>query len=261
MFEFARYEAHKRLKGSVYLSVGMATLAAFAIWAYPSFSSAMDPDQLLEAYPEAMVQAFNIRTMASLEGFLSVELYMFGWVILLGLYFAYSAASIIADDVDRGRMDVLLSMPVSRRRLLVEKFLALGVPILVVNVLTPVVVLVGARLVDESIAAGDVLAIHLLSIPFLFACSGIGLLASVLFDRASVAQRVALGATFGLYLVESLLGGTDYEAVGLIAPMRHFDPNTILLEGSYDLTGTAVLVGMTVALVVVSQAWFTRADI
>lgn len=261
MFEFARYDAAKRLRGSVYLSIVMSLLAAFAVWAYPSYSEAMDMERLREAFPEPMIQAFNIETMASLEGFLAVELYMFGWVLLLGLYLAYSAASIIADDIDRGRMDSLLAMPVSRPRLAVERFAALGLPILTVNVVTPVVVLVSARLIGESLSVVNVVALHLLSIPYLFACAGIGLLASVLFDRASIAQRVALGVTFGIYLVESLLTGTDYEMLGALAPMRYFDPNVALLNGTYDLVGAAVLIMMTAVLLVVSQVWFVRRDI
>lgn len=261
MFEFARYDSAKRVKGSVYLSIGMSLLAAFAVWAYPSYSEAMDMEQLREAFPEPMIRAFNIETMASLEGFLAVELYMFGWIILLGLYFAYSAASIIADDIDRGRMDTLLAMPVSRPRLALERFAALGVPVLMVNIVTAVVVLGSARLIDESLSAVDVVALHLLSVPYLFACAGIGLLASVLFDRASVAQRVALGVTFGIYLVESLLRGTDYETLGSLAPMRYFDPNEVLLDGAYDLVGAAVLLGMTAVLLIVSQVWFVRRDI
>ncbi|MGM0389242.1 MAG: ABC transporter permease, partial [Natrinema limicola] len=116
-------------------------------------------------------------------------------------------------------------------------------------------------LIDEPLAATDVLAVHLLSIPYLFACAGIGLLASVGFDRAGIAQRVALGVTFALFLSESLLTGTDADAVGAIAPMRYYDPNAILLEGTYNVADAGILVAMTVALVVAAQLWFTRVDI
>lgn len=261
MFEFLRYDGRKRVKGSVYLTIGMAALAAMIIWVYPSFRDAFDEDELLEAYPEQILQLFDIQTMTSLEGFLAFEFYVFGWIILLGLYFAYSAASIVADDVDRGRMDSLLAMPVSRPRLLAERFASLGVPILTVNLLIPPVILVGGWLIDESLSVADVVAVHLLSVPYLFACAGIGILCSVAFDRVSIAQRAALGGTFGLYLIESLIEGTDYEAIGAVAPMRYFDPNEILLEGSYDLVGAAVLSLMTVVLVIVSQIWFVRKDI
>lgn len=261
MFEFLRYDARKRLKGSVYLTLGMVALAGMVIWVYPSFRDAFDPEQFLEIYPEEILRLFDIQTMSSIEGFLAFELYVFGWVILLGLYLAYSAAGVIADDVDRGRMDSLLAMAVSRPRLLVERFAALGVPILMVNLVLPPVVLLGARLVDETMSVADVLAVHLLSVPYLFACAGIGILCSVAFDRAAIAQRVALGGTFGLYLTESLLDGTDYEAVGALTPMRYYDPNEVLIGGTYDLVAAAILVAMTLVLLGASAVWFRRKDL
>ncbi|ELY76779.1 ABC transporter permease subunit [Natrinema pallidum] len=261
MFELTWYDGRRRVRGSIALSVGLSALAAMVIWVYPSFEAEVDLDQLLAAYPDPILQVMGVQTMTSLGGFLSFELYTFGWVIMLGLYLAYSTAGTIADDVDRGRMDVLLSMPLSRRRLVAERFAAIAVPILGANLLPPVVVVVGARLIDHPLAVADVLAVHVLSIPYLFACAGIGLLASVVFDRAAIAQRVALGVTFVLFLSESLLTGTDAETIGAIAPMRYYDPNAVLLEGRYDLAGAGILVAMTLAFLVASQLWFGRTDI
>lgn len=263
MFELTRYDGRHRLTGSVYLSIAMSLLAVMVIWIYPSFSGSFEDvdEEFLQAYPEGVIQVFDIRTMASLEGFLAFELYIFGWTILLGLYLAYLAAGTVASDVERGRMDILLSMPVSRARVVGEKFASLAVPIVVVNVLTPIVIYAAAALVDEPLAVADVAAIHLLSIPYLFACAGIGLVASVVVDRTGIAQRIALGVTFGLFMLESLLSGTDYEAIGAVAPMRYFDPNEILIDGTYDLVGAGVLVAMTVLLLAASQLWFRRRDI
>ncbi|WP_222920448.1 ABC transporter permease subunit [Natrinema sp. SYSU A 869] len=261
MFELTRYDGRRRIRGSIYLSIGLSLLAAMVIWVYPSFEAEVDLNQLLAAYPEPILQVMGIQTMTSLGGFLSFELYTFGWIIMLGLYLAYATAGAIADDVDRGRMDILLSIPISRARVVGERFAAMAVPIVGANLLPPVVVYVGARLIDHPLAAADVLAVHLLSIPYLFACAGIGLLASVAFDRAAIAQRVALGVTFVLFLSESLLTGTDAETVGAIAPMRYYDPNAVLLEGSYDLVGAGILVAMTLAFLVASQLWFGRIDI
>jgi len=259
--EMLRYEGRKRLRGSVYLSIAMSALAALVIWVYPSFGSTFEGDELLEAYPDQLLQLFDVRTMTSLEGFLAFELYAFGWIILLGLYVAYLAAGRIASDIEHDRMDILLSLPVSRARTATELFGALAVPIVVVNLLPPVVVFVGGQAIGEPIAVADLLAVHLLSIPYLFACAGIGLVASVALDRADIAQRVALGVVFGLYLVESLLVGTDYEPVGVVAPSRHYDPNAILLDSNYDPVGTALLVVMTGVLLAVSVAWFRRRDL
>ena len=263
MIPFARYDGRKRLKGSFYLSIAMSILAVIVIWVYPSFSEGFRDidEELLGAYPDPMLTIFDIRTMATLEGFLAFEMYIFGFMILLGLYLAYLAAGIVAEDVEHGRMDMLLAMPISRPRLLAERFLALAVPIVVVNAIVAPVILVGAWAVGESIGMVDLVAIHLLFVPYLFACAGIGIVCSVVFDRASIAQRVALGVTFGLFLFESLISLTDFEDLGAIAPMRYVDPNAVLLDSEYDLIGAAILTAMTLAMVLASQWWFSRKDV
>lgn len=261
MLEFLRYQSRKRLLGSGVLAAGMSVLAAMIVWVYPSFRESFQDDELLSAYPDQLIQLFDIETMTSLEGFLAFELYAFGWIILLGLYFAYSGADLIAGDIEQGRLDTVLAMPVSRSQLLAERFTALLVPAVFVNTLVPAVVLVGAQLVSDSVSVADLVAVHLLSVPYLLACAGIGACFSVLASRASIAQRAALGLTFFLFLLESLVEGTEYESVGAIAPMRYYSPNDILLDSSYDLAGAGVLIVGTAVLLFVGQIIFVHRDL
>jgi ABC-2 type transport system permease protein len=155
-------------------------------------------------------------------------------------------------------MDMRLSLPVSRRRIVGEKFLSLLVPILVVNLLTPIVVYGGVLLVGESISATDLVAVHALSIPYLLACTAIGLAISVALDREGRAQRAALGAIFGLFMIESVVTGTDVEPIGAVSPTRYFDASAILIDGTYDLAGAAILLAATVVIVLASQWWFSH---
>ena len=261
MLEFARYDGRKRLRGSLVMAAGLAGFAALIVWVYPSFSAMDNIDQFVEAYPEPLIEAFGIRSLTTIGGFLATEIYSFGWVILLGLYFAYAAASIVAGDVEDERMDMLLSLPVSRVRLVGERFAALGVPLLVVNVVTPVVVYAGVQFVDASIDAADLVAVHALSVPYLLACAAIGLVFSVVLSRESTAQRAALGSVFGLFLLESALASTDLEWLGALTPMRYYDPTAVLVDGQYDLQGATVLLGATAVLLAGALLLFRRKDI
>ncbi len=264
MFELTAYEARKRAKSTGGLTVLLSLVAALFVAMYPSFTENLDPEQieqLTASYPAAMAEAFNLQTLASIEGFLAVELYTTGWILLVGLYFAYSGAGLLSDDVDRGRMDLLLSLPILRARLVAEKFASLFVPLVVINAVVPVVVYVSADLVGYPVDAVNLMVIHLLSIPYLLCCGAIGLLVSVFVNRASIAQRGVLGGLFGLFLVESLVTGTDYEWLGNIAPMRYLDPNAVLIHSEYDVTSAGVLLAGTLVLVLISQLWFTRKDI
>lgn len=264
MFELTAYETRKRATSTGGLTILLAAIAALFVGMYPSFAANLDPkqiEQLTQSYPDAMAEAFNLQTLASIEGFLAVELYTTGWILLVGLYFAYSAAGLISDDVDRGRMDLLLSLPLLRARLVAEKFASLIAPLVAINVVVPIVVFVSADLVGHPVEALDLAMMHLLSIPYLLCCSAIGLLVSVVVNRSSIAQRGVLGGLFGLFLVESLVTGTDYDWLGSVAPMRYLDPNAILLNSEYDLMSAGILLAATLALCIISQLWFTRKDI
>jgi len=261
MLELARYYGRRRVKGSVVMTAGFAVLVALYVWMFPSVSGGIDLDAYTETLPPALREAFGLQALGTIEGFLAAELYAFGWVLLLGIYFAYAAAGLVADDVDRGRMDVLLSLPVSRSRVLMEKFASVLVPLVVVNVVTPVVVALAVLDIDESISLADLAMVHALSVPYLLAAAGIGLLASVVFDRASVAQRVAAGAFFGLFLVDSVTAGTDVAWLGALSPSRYYDPTAVLVQSEYDLVGAGVLLAAAVVLVAASRTCFARKDV
>lgn len=261
MLEFFQYDARHRVKGSVYISIGISVLAALVIWVFPSFQQSINLDEMLDAYPQPVLKAFGIETMATLEGFLAVELYAFAWVILFGLYTAYAAAGIVSDAVEHDRMDLWLAMPVRRWRLLVEQFLTMLVPIVVVNAVTPVVVYAGSVLIDEPLAVQDLIMVHALSIPYLLATGAIGLVLGVVFSRSAIAERAALALVFALYLVESLLTDTDYEWVGAVSPTRYYQVNDILIRGEYGYVSAGILLAATVGLVGLAAVLFSRKDI
>ena len=263
MLEIARFEGRHRVRGAAVATGALSAFALFYIFLYPTFAESLggDIDRLLEAYPDAVSKAFGVQSLATMEGYLASELYTFGWLLIVGIYFAYAAASLIAADVERERMDMLLSLPVSRARVVVEQFASLAVPLVALSTVVPVLVIGGTTLVDYPVPVSDVVALHLLSVPYLTTCAGIGLVASVVFDRASLAQRAAAGMVAGLFFAESLLLGTDFGAAGAISPSRYVDPNAVLRESEYAVGDAAVLVLATLALVALAVVLFRRKDL
>lgn len=261
MFEVARYEAERRSVGAFVAAVGLSLFTAMFLAIGPSIITEIDMEAYAEALPPAMQAAFGLDAMTSFAGLLAVELYQFGWVILLGIYFAYLGGGSLAGDVESGRADMLLSTPLSRSRMVGEKFLALAWPMLVVNVVVAVVVYVGATAVDEAIPLADVVAVHALSIPYLLVAAALGILCSALLNGAATAQRASAGLVFGLFMVESFVAGSDFEWLGTLSPTRYYDPSAILVDGEYDLLGALVLTEAAALLLLVAVVWFQRRDI
>lgn len=262
VLELARYAVERRLRGIAALSVLLVGLALATGAFFPSVAaSAPELEAYVENLPPAFRAAFGIETFATIEGFLATEFYQFAWVLLLGMYFAYRAGSAVAGDVETDRIELLLALPISRGQLVGERYLAMVPAMVAVNVAGIAGVMLATTAVGEGISLADLLAVHLLSLPYFLACAGLGLVLSVLVSRADHANRGAIGLVFGLFLLDSLAAASAFEWIGAVSPTRYFDPTAVLVASEYDLVGGTVLLGVAVGLVVLSIAAFRRRDL
>jgi len=262
MLETTRYEARQRVRGTLALAVLLGAFALLIIYLFPTIAeSSADIDALIESLPESFREGFGAETYTTIEGFVAAELYQTVWVLLLGLYVAYAAAGTLADDVESGRLYLVLAAPISRKRVAVEKFLSLGVPIVTLNLTMPLVVFGGSIAIDYPLDPYYLLVVHALSIPYLLVCGGIGLLLSVVLNRGDTAQRAAIALVFLLFLVDSVTLGTDFEWLGTVSPTRYIDPTEVLLHETVDLADPLLLLVVATLLVVVSLVQFQRRDL
>ncbi|WP_436344333.1 ABC transporter permease subunit [Natronorubrum sp. FCH18a] len=261
MLETTRYETSQRVRGTAVLTAGVSLYAAFIVW-YFTVLEGTDFETIAQDMPPAMIEAFGIEALGSIEGFLGGQIFNFVWLLGLGLYFAYVAGGLIASDIEDERMDLLLSFPVSRSRLLAEKFASLLFPIVTLNVVVGGVIYVLVLAIGETIDPVHLALAHLLSIPYLLVCAAIGVVLSVLVDRAAVAERAAVGVVFALFLVESVVGaGTDFEWIQYVSPTHYYDPTRVLIDGSFESIHVGVLLAAFLALLIISQGLFQRRDI
>lgn len=199
-----------------------------------------------------MLAAFGVVELSTIEGWLAAEVYNLVVLWVLGIYFAYTAAGLIADDIEHDRMDLLLLLPFSRSRLLAEKFVSLLVPIISVNGVLVVVIYVAALGIGESVDPVRLVMAHVLSIPYLLTCAAIGIYLSTLYNRATVTQGIAAGIVVILNLIEFAASGTVLAWVAYISPRKCYDPSTILIEGRYHLVSAVILLVATVAATILS---------
>lgn len=120
-------------------------------------------------------------------------------------------------------------------------------------------VAVGVTAIGYSL--DQLIAVHALSAPSWLLCAVIGLVASVTFSRAAVAERVAAGLIFASILVESVVVGTNLDALGLLAPSHYYDPTSVLLDGENALGQVVTLLVGVVGTVAVAVVVFQHRDI
>ncbi|AWB26376.1 ABC transporter permease subunit [Halococcoides cellulosivorans] len=261
MFETTRFQAERRLPAAIVIGLGMGGFAAMMTLLAPGIVGDVDMDALMGQLPASMVEGLDLAQMATLEGFVAIEIYQYTWLLGLGAYVAYVAAGSIAGDIDSGRMDTLLAAPIARWHLLVETYLAVLTPILVVNAIVFGAVAGANALLTDPMAIGDLAAVHLLSIPYLLACGAFGTFASVAAGRRRVAEGVSAGGIVGAYLVDTLVTETDLAWLGGLSPTRYYVPLDILTQSAYDPLGAVILLGAAVVLVAASALWFGEVDL
>ncbi|MFB6267329.1 MAG: ABC transporter permease subunit [Halodesulfurarchaeum sp.] len=262
MADVLKYEARQLVRGTLALALLLGFFVLMLIYLYPSIeTSAESIQQWMQSLPESMRESFGMEAYTTIEGFISTELYQFVWLLLVGLYLTYVAGGAIAGDVDTNRIDLLLATPISRTRLLLEKYLSLLIPIVALNLIVPLFVYAGVLAIGESIEVGHLVMLHVLSVPYLLFTGAVGLALSVIFSRADRAQRGGIAVVFLLFIMDSVTKGTDLSWMGAVSPTRYYDPADILVDGLYDFTGALILLAATLALVIFSAERFRRADL
>ncbi len=260
MTAILRLESRKRIRGPAVLVGVFALLSAMYFSIFPEFAE--DADEVLEAFPEWMMEFFGIDALHTIEGFIAAEVYSFFWIVLVGIYFAWVGGGMVAKDVRTRRMDLTLSNPVSRESVLLQKVASLWVPLVILNVAVPAIVYVGSDLIDETMNPVALAMAHLLSIPYLLACAGIGIVLSVVVRRARRAQAGAFGLVVFLWLVDGASRlDPDYEWVGDFTPSRYYDETEILVHEQYAFADAGVLLVAFLVLLGVAVVIFTRRDI
>ncbi|RLM59380.1 ABC transporter permease [Halobellus sp. Atlit-31R] len=258
----ARYEARQRVRSSLALAVLLGAFSLLIVYLYPSIAEAgADIDALIEAFPEAFQEGLGVEAYSTVEGFVAAELYQFIWILLLGLYMAYAAGGAFAGDIESKRFYLVLAAPVSRTRIAVEKTIALLTPLVVLNLVIPLVVFAGTVAIGYPIDPFYLLAVHGLSIPYHVVCLGIGQLLSVTFSRGNTAQLGGIATVFLLFLLDSVTVGTDSEWLGDVSPTRYIDPTEILLHETLSVGDALLLLAVALLLLFLSVVRFQARDI
>lgn len=265
MFELTRFEARRHVRQALAVSAGMFGLVVLVVFIFPSFSQAgEDYQEIIAEMPDALQATFGGGDVpfTTLEGFLVFEVYQMVWMMLVGAYLAYAAATLLAGDYEQGNLDILLMTPAPRRQLVAAKFLSMVPDVVLVSLGTFCGVVVGTLAIDESIDLFWLATLHLLSVPYLLVCVAFGLAVSVLFvEKARRAQIVSFAGVAVLYVLEALVQETSYEWVSALMFSHYLSPADVLIRQETDLLGAGVLFGATVLLLVATALAFERTDV
>jgi len=215
---------------------------------------------LPEIFQGLLGEPINILT---LPGFVSWRLVGF-LPIMIGFYSITSLTGTLAGEAASGTLELILSTPVSRVRLALQKYGAHVVAVAVLISLAAVITWVGnslfATLPQDSLSIFDAFGEFGLVALMALLAGSIGFALAPLLGRG-MAAGVAAIYLFGSYAVNGFADLVPGFSILRTGSMFHWTEHHRPMAGAYDWPAVALVLGLVVLLVVIGIVLFQRRDL
>ncbi len=226
-------------KSIIVWSLSMAALIMLFMTFYPTFSAETQLlVQLMENYPEELLKAFGMNSAISLSTVLGFFTFIFAFVQLcVAIQASNYGFHFLSVEERELTADFLMSKPVSRTRIIMNKFLAAFTALTITNIWIWAATFGSIQLFrDGNEYEARNLALLLVSITFfqLFFLT-VGMVISVSVRKVRSVLSYSMALAFGLYVLNALRAVVGGKALGLLSPFYHYDPGYILTNGTFDV--------------------------
>ncbi len=231
--------------------------SAFIVAIFPSVEDALS--QAVKNYPPSLKEAFGIGELSNVEQYLHAEMLSLIVPLALGYLAVRAVASGLSGAAESGRLDVLLSAPVSRRRIAAASFVATAIELAIVLAITVLLTGLGNLASGADLAFGSALAGFASVWPLALVFAGLGVVAIGWSLRTSVVTGSVAGVLVTMYVID-LIGRLDPDLSGVrYASVFKYYGNAI--EDGIDPLAFAGVTAAAVALAALGAWLFDRRDL
>lgn len=232
---------------------------------FPTFrENAADFEDVLNSYPEALRALFNIVEGAGFgtgPGFFHMELFSFMIPLLLITFSIGFGARAIAGEEEEGILDLLLSTPLTRRRVIVEQFGAMVATTFVIGVAMGAAIVVAGAAFDMGLELSHIVAAMLASVLIALLFGSVALAAGAATGRRGLAIGVAGAAAVAAYLIFALAELVPWlHSAQKASPWYYYAESAPMLRG-FEWAHLGILAAMVAVLFVAGGLVLDRRDL
>ncbi len=257
MIALAAAQLRDRRRSLLAWGLPLGLMSALEAMIFPSVEDSLS--KAIQDYPAALKEAFGIAELSTVEQFLDAEMLSLIVPLAVGYLAARSIASALSGAAESGRLDVLLSAPVSRRRLVAAGFLATAVELAGVLAVAVVVTMAGSALAGAGLPFGLALAGFADVWPLALLFAGLGIVVTGLSLRTPIVTGSVAGVLVGMYvadLVGRLDGGLDW--IRYASVFRYYGK---AIENGIDPLSFLGVTTVAVAVAALGTLLFERRDL
>lgn len=242
-------------------SVGLALLGFIMTSFFPSFNGG-EIDELLKSLPPAFEGLVgNLADWKELPGYIGSQVFDIRLPIFISILSILLAVSLTVGEEDKGQLRTLISLPISRHRIIIGKWLAIVLICLIASVAPIIGVEVGLLAIGETI---DQMVLVRLG---LFTWLLVTAVATLIFAIGLATGKRALTTGLGIVLaIGSFLLSTFAQAVDWLEDyawlsLYHYFPATDIAKNVVEWwNGAFYLIVILVALII-AFLFFPKRDI
>ena len=236
-------------------------LLATCIFLFPEMKGQMESVNDMFSSMGSFTEAFGMDRLnfGTLTGFYAVEC---GNILGLGGAFFASlcAVGILSKEEKDKTAEFLLSHPVSRKRIVTEKLIAVLIQITVMNIIIYALAIGSIVAVGEAIPWKEIslmhIAFYLLQLELACICFGI----SAFLSKGSAG--VGLGIAAMMYFLNLIANIADVaEFLKYITPFGYCEGADIVSNGSLDVTLVAIGIALGIGGIIIAYLKYTKKDI
>jgi ABC-2 type transport system permease protein len=236
----------------------LLVLVEAAVW--PSMRDMPDFDQLMQNYPKAMRELFDVQSMNTGTGFMNAELFTLMLPMVFIFYGVSRGARMVAGEEEAGYLETVLVTPASTRAVLLQKSAALATGIAALGLLLVLVLVACSAVFGLGIGVPDALTACLAMVLLGLEFGALGLGVGAATGHRALAIGIGGAAAVGAYVLYAL--GRIVDAVEAYQPLSPFQQALAHgpLGGSPPLGLLWVALGAVVVLLV-ALPLFDRRDL
>ncbi|MCB9452182.1 MAG: ABC transporter permease subunit [Anaerolineaceae bacterium] len=252
-------------RGAFYWGIGLGLLAYYILVIIPDMSALSQFEAMAETLPPVFMQllgASDAAMLATPEGFIGFGFFGYA-LLLLAVYAVLAGLNVTANEEDEGILDIVLSLPLARWRLVLEKSAAHMVLTLLIVVFSLVGLLLGIQQSALELNTGRLVEATVNMLPGVLFMIALTIFVSVLVRRKSVAIGIVAGIIAASYFMDFVSKAVTNDLVQVVQKFSfytYYDSGGVIVNG-LNMGNIALLLGITGVLMAGSLWFFNHRDI
>jgi ABC-2 type transport system permease protein len=241
---------------------GLVAITVLELAAWPAVrDQAGQLTELVKSYPAAFTAMFSIEEFATGTGFIEAELFSLMVPLVMIVLGIMLGAGATAAEEELGTADLLLATPVSRRRVVLDKALAMLVSLAGVGALLFLVLSAGTAALGMGVPVGGLAAASIGAVLLGASFGAVALAVGCATGRRAAGAAVAAALALGSFLLHTLAQLVEaLEPWQKLSLFSQYVANHPLRNG-LDAGAIAVMAGVCAVMLVAAVRSFGRRDL